>query len=252
MGKIAILCGDHPVGWKFVNLFNDRYSDRLAFVEMERMNGIVQIRLKGRNIDAFDFTSEEATIDRLAEHGVTTVVLAWWPKIIKKINNLDGVTVINTHPSLLPYNRGKHGYYWAIVDGTPFGVTIHRVDAGVDTGDILWQREIKLTPLDTGGSVYKKMCEAMDALLLEHLDDIAHERFPYPVSQDESVATSHHSSEFELPPIRENELYDGYTLIQDCRARTFDNDWSGRRIEIDGKMYRVHLQLVEDESSQSA
>lgn len=49
---------------------------------------------------------------------------------------------INLHISLLPWNRGADPNFWAWFDHTPMGVTIHQMDAGLDTGPILAQEEI--------------------------------------------------------------------------------------------------------------
>lgn len=50
--------------------------------------------------------------------------------------------IINMHISLLPWNRGADPNIWSFVDRTPKGVTIHEMDRGVDTGDIIAQREL--------------------------------------------------------------------------------------------------------------
>ena len=44
--------------------------------------------------------------------------------------------ILNIHPSLLPFGRGKYGYFWSIINSEPFGVTIHLVDEGIDSGKI--------------------------------------------------------------------------------------------------------------------
>lgn len=72
--------------------------------------------------------------------------------------------VVNLHPSLLPHGRGAYPNVWAIVDGTPAGVTLHWVDEGVDTGDIAAQREVPVDPWDTGESLYRKLSAAAQAL----------------------------------------------------------------------------------------
>ena len=53
--------------------------------------------------------------------------------------------VINLHISYLPWNRGADPNFWSWLDNTPKGVTIHYIDKGLDTGDIIAQREVKLT-----------------------------------------------------------------------------------------------------------
>lgn len=47
---------------------------------------------------------------------------------------------INLHISYLPYNRGSSPNLWSALEGTPAGVSIHKIDSGVDTGDILLQK----------------------------------------------------------------------------------------------------------------
>jgi folate-dependent phosphoribosylglycinamide formyltransferase PurN len=58
---------------------------------------------------------------------------------------------INTHAGVTPAFRGSHGGYWALATGHDefAGVTIHRVDAGIDTGQILKQGAIQVTPRDS-------------------------------------------------------------------------------------------------------
>ena len=68
------------------------------------------------------------------------VISFGYRKIIQKrtIEKFQG-RIINVHCSLLPWNRGADPNFWSWFDGTPKGVSIHRVDAGIDTGEILAQ-----------------------------------------------------------------------------------------------------------------
>jgi methionyl-tRNA formyltransferase len=71
--------------------------------------------------------------------------------------------IVNLHISLLPWNRGSDPNLWSFVDDTPKGVTIHHVDPGLDTGDIVAQRELAFGDEETLGSTYA----ALQAALLE-------------------------------------------------------------------------------------
>lgn len=51
-----------------------------------------------------------------------------------------GNNAVNIHNSYLPWNRGADPNIWSILDGTPRGVTLHYMDAGLDKGDIIAQR----------------------------------------------------------------------------------------------------------------
>ena len=44
--------------------------------------------------------------------------------------------------SFLPYNRGSHPNFWSFIDDTPKGITIHEIDEGADTGNIVFQKKI--------------------------------------------------------------------------------------------------------------
>jgi methionyl-tRNA formyltransferase len=50
--------------------------------------------------------------------------------------------ILNLHISMLPFNKGAHPNFWAWIDRTPHGVTLHELDAGVDTGPILEQHPV--------------------------------------------------------------------------------------------------------------
>lgn len=80
---------------------------------------------------------------------------------------------VNLHISLLPWNRGQHPNFWSIFDGTPTGVSIHLLDKGVDTGDLLAQREISLNhEKDTLSTSYWKLRAEVEALFKEIFKDL--------------------------------------------------------------------------------
>ena len=53
--------------------------------------------------------------------------------------------IINLHISYLPYNRGAYSNFWSFLKNTPKGVSIHEIDKGIDTGDILFRKKITFT-----------------------------------------------------------------------------------------------------------
>ena len=96
---------------------------------------------------------------------------------------------LNLHASLLPKYRGAAPIQWAIALGeTVTGITTMLIDAGLDTGDILLQREIAIGPHDTAGSIAPKMAEIGGQLMVETLRGLqAGTVEPHP--QDHSKAT---------------------------------------------------------------
>ncbi len=72
---------------------------------------------------------------------------------------------INLHISYLPYNRGSHPNLWSNVEGTPSGVTIHRIDEGIDTGNILFQKEVFIDKsTHTFSSSYQLLTQEIERL----------------------------------------------------------------------------------------
>jgi methionyl-tRNA formyltransferase len=84
------------------------------------------------------------------------IVLAFVTDIVPKaMIDIPKYTAINYHPSLLPKYRGGSAIHWAIINGeTETGVTIHYIDAGIDTGDIIIQERVPISPEDTVASLY--------------------------------------------------------------------------------------------------
>jgi methionyl-tRNA formyltransferase len=64
---------------------------------------------------------------------------------------------INLHPALLPHNRGRFPNIWSIVSKTPAGITLHYIDKGIDTGDVIAQKEVPVEMTDTGATLYRRL-----------------------------------------------------------------------------------------------
>jgi methionyl-tRNA formyltransferase len=73
--------------------------------------------------------------------------------------------ILNLHISLLPWNRGADPNLWSFLEDTVKGVTIHYVDAGLDTGDILVNKELSFGSL--GGQTLATTYEVLNRQLLE-------------------------------------------------------------------------------------
>ena len=82
----------------------------------------------------------------------------------KFVKLLERYPTLNVHLAPLPRYRGRHPLHWALINGeSEFGVTIHRMTAKIDGGDIYWQ---KMVPVDEGMSVQalrKRLIEALEA-----------------------------------------------------------------------------------------
>ena len=117
------------------------------------------------------------------------VVAAFGQILSEEILNIPRYGCINIHASLLPKYRGAAPIQWCILNGeSDTGVTIMQMDKGVDTGDILLQRSIRIDADETGGSLFDKLA-ALGAEMIPEALLLLEEGRLLPVHQDESIAT---------------------------------------------------------------
>ena len=76
--------------------------------------------------------------------------------------------VVNLHISYLPYNRGADPTLWSVLEDTPAGASIHYVDEGVDTGDVIAQRRVEFADDDTLATAYAALQDALAELFRAH------------------------------------------------------------------------------------
>jgi phosphoribosylglycinamide formyltransferase 1 len=144
-------------------------SDKPAAMALERARSS-GVEASAFPIDAYDdrATRDQAMGDWLAARDVELVVLAGYMQLLSQafLGRFPG-RVINVHPALLPAFPGLHAVEQALEYGVKvFGVTVHFVDDGVDTGPVILQRAVELP--DAG--------EADD--VLQRLHPIEHELLP--------------------------------------------------------------------------
>lgn len=106
--------------------------------------------------------NEERLVRLLNEAEVDLVVLAGFMRVLKTpMLNAFPRRIINLHPSLLPKFPGREAWSQALAAGeTVTGCTVHYVDAGVDSGEIIAQREVPILPNDTPVSLHQRIQEA--------------------------------------------------------------------------------------------
>ena len=94
--------------------------------------------------------------------------------------SLARIANLNLHPGKLPEYAGLHTHQWAIRNGeTQFGVTLHYMEAGIDTGDIALQSLFEIGEKETGLSLFLK-CMQHGALLVQHALEMIAQNLPLP------------------------------------------------------------------------
>jgi methionyl-tRNA formyltransferase len=134
----------------------------------------------------------------------------------KSIIDVVNGQAINLHISLLPYNKGSHPNVWSFLEDTPKGVTIHYIDEGIDTGDILIQREVYIDEnRETLKSAYEILHHEIQMLFCENWQNVKNNSL---ISKLHQGGTIHFRREYQYfePYIREK----GWdTPIREFKAR---------------------------------
>jgi methionyl-tRNA formyltransferase len=153
---------------------------------------------------------------------------------------------INLHNGYLPYNAGSYANVWSIVDRTPAGATIHYMDSGIDSGDIIARSEVPVDPADTGETIYKKVERAQIALFKSTwpsiLDGSANR-------EQQTVGTRTYHTVADVSRIDEIKLdqqYSARKLLDILRARTFPPHRGAYFVE-NGRKYNVSISIEEIE-----
>jgi methionyl-tRNA formyltransferase len=248
--NITALFADQDVGRDVVHYILENHPAHLKCVITTGDNEIAEL--------ARSFGCETLSIDEINEQnaaaifaGVEIIFLAWWPRIIPAyMINAPGTGVVNFHPSLLPYNRGRNYNFWTIVENTPFGVTLHFVDEGIDSGDILFQSRIEKGWEDTGETLYlKAQKEIVSLFKARYLDIIAGKYTRTP--QNPEQGQMHYFKELDpASRIYLDRTYKAADLLNLLRARTFTGKPSCYFYDGDQK-YEVRISIKEapDESN---
>lgn len=239
------------VGYHIVNFLCSRHEKIEVFIYdpddrgnyNKRMIDLVKSSGSGTRIYSYQELKSLELMKSIQSLTIDFGVLAWWPYIIpKEIIQLTKRGFVNTHPGYLPYNRGKHPSFWSIVEGTPFGVTLHYVDQQIDTGPVIAQRKIPVTWLDTGETLQKRAQEEMLSLFYDFFDTIKGGSSQV-CMQAQSSGSFHLGKELEPASIIDiDKMYSARTLLNIIRGRVFDGKGSANFID-DGKKYYVTISI---------
>ena len=133
---------------------------------------------------------EAECVEFIRERQPEIIVVAAFGQILpKELLDLPKYGCINVHASLLPKYRGAAPIQWAVINGDKVsGVTIMRMDVGLDTGDIIETAETEISPEETGGSLFDKLEKLGAKLLVETMEKIENGTARY-TKQEESQAS---------------------------------------------------------------
>jgi methionyl-tRNA formyltransferase len=135
--------------------------------------------------------SDDQFQTQLAAIRPDAIIVVGYGRIIPRwMIDLPRLGNLNLHASLLPKYRGAAPIQWAIANGESVtGVTTMRIDAGLDTGDILLQRELPIEPDDTAETLGLKLAVVGADLMIDTLRKLQNSQI-VPTPQDHTKATT--------------------------------------------------------------
>ena len=118
-------------------------------------------------------------------HGCDIFISVLYDKIVP-IDFINKRACYNFHPGILPEYRGAGTFSWSIINKeVEAGITLHVIDEGIDSGDIIEIRKFPITETDTAHSLFKKGEETIVQMFKERFGDLIN-GMVCPVPQDET------------------------------------------------------------------
>ncbi|HBO96836.1 MAG TPA: methionyl-tRNA formyltransferase [Candidatus Omnitrophica bacterium] len=116
------------------------------------------------------------------------VVIAYGRLLPAEVLAIPRTFAVNVHSSLLPQYRGAAPINWAVINGErETGISIMRVTAKMDAGDIVTQKRLKILKADTAASVRARMMETGPELLLKTIDSLEKGTYTFTVQDDQKA-----------------------------------------------------------------
>lgn len=162
------------------------------------------------------------------------VTCAYGQIISQEILDIAHYGVVNVHGSLLPKYRGSSPIQWAVINGeTKTGITIMQTAIGIDSGDIMLQKEVDILPQETAGELFDRLSFLGAETIIEALDLIENDIIKK-TKQNEAKAT-------HFPMLKKEDGKIDWSMRSDeivCRVRGF-NPWPSAYSFLNGKLFKV-------------
>ena len=155
---------------------NDDFKIMFIVVRYDSTDSVLTEYAKRLNVPLFKHKNVNSNefLQMIEPLDVDINVSMSFNQILKKeIREIAPLGFINCHAGALPFYRGRNILNWVLINGEKeFGVTVHYVDEGIDTGDIILQRMVSISTVDRYGDLLKKAYRACAEVLYTALCQI--------------------------------------------------------------------------------
>ena len=166
----------------FEMIINDKRLNMLFVVaRFSKPDQILKKLAEDNNIDflVFENINSVSAVSRLKDYRADLFISMSYDQIIRKdLLKLPPKGFINCHAGALPFYRGRNVLNWVLINGeSEFGITVHYIDEGIDTGDIILQKNYPIYLSDNYNTLLERSYDycsdlLMKSLLMKHSIDI--------------------------------------------------------------------------------
>lgn len=158
-------------------------SKKILFLGYDQSETVLINFLSSKNFDVFHSKDRTADIFSASKNfdflDFALVISFGYRHIIPKSLIEKSPPIINLHISMLPYNRGTHPIFWSAYECTPSGVSIHSIDEGIDTGPLLYQKEVYIDQKkSTFTEAHQILRQELENLFITNFNQIAAGKYP--------------------------------------------------------------------------
>ncbi|MFH1809876.1 MAG: formyltransferase family protein [Pseudomonadota bacterium] len=213
----------------------NRLTHRLPAVDREETDPFHVAALFGTPCYVVGNASALKARELIAKAEPDFICISFFNQLLKKsVLEIPRRATLNAHPSLLPAYRGPSPLFWMFKNGErEGGITIHAVDAGEDSGDVLQQEPVAIESGETGPHYLDKLADTAAALMVRAVDSVL-DGSARPLPQDPQRASRHARPDHDDLQLRfDVPAQQVFGLVRGLSA------WAPLWVDVDGHAFRV-------------
>lgn len=190
-------------------------------------------------------------INRLQTSRPDFLISVHFPYLIpKSVLKIPRVASLNLHPAYLPYNRGWHTPSWALLDGTPYGATLHVMTEALDAGPIVHREQLAVRPQDTAHLLYQRVADLESQVFQKAWPRLC--AGTATLVEPDDTGTEHAKHDLHHPEVQRidpDERVRAGDLLTQLRALTTNRLNEAAYVDHAGTHYRIQVDITPDPDS---
>lgn len=243
--KILIICaGDRSKNFIALNAIKNidkTKLDDLTVCVLDKNKYILNF-LKKRKIN-FVTKNISKFFEEISKNQFDWLLNIWGYKILKQEFLKKFEFNLNLHPSYLPYNRGRDPYYFSVINNTPVGVCIHRMDKTIDGGKYYLRKKINIKFPMTAGEIFNKSLKEIKFLFIKNWIKIRCKKIKLKKFNQKNKSVNKRKTLIEKNFLdldnKKNKKEKSFLL--NCLAQDFD--FLKQQVKLNGKIYNCKINL---------